>query len=187
MRLNVMQNIKLLLSLLLIPLTGLCQDSDQLITEIRAEFKRINSTSQLEKIELFNDTFMEYHTDGGGQLTGFFENNNLVKITEWIGPSHGTLITDYYLKDGKLFFAYQQENKFKDIFDESGEWIGLNTSQEETKFEGRYYFHNKKLIKQLNKGTRMFDQVFEQRKFLEHMNSIAELLRKKKTIKNLKH
>ena len=68
---------------------------------------------------------MEFIPDGGGQLTGIFENDQLIKIVEWTGPSFGIIITEYYLKDNSIFFAYEKENKFKDLFDQSGEWIGL--------------------------------------------------------------
>ncbi|NMH87102.1 hypothetical protein [Flavivirga algicola] len=175
-----MRNIKLLIGFLVIPLTGMSQGSNELILKIRAEFQRINSVKHLEKIELFNADFMDYRTDGGGKLTGFFENDQLVKITEWIGPSYGTIITDYYLKDGELFFAYQQENKFKNIIDESGEWIGLDTSELDIIFEGRYYFNDRILIKKLIKGKRMFDKFFDQAKFLEHTNLIVQTLLKSK-------
>lgn len=179
-----MKNTILLVTFLIIPLVGISQNSDELILKIRAEFQRINSNSKLEKIELFNEEFMKYRADGGGQLTGYFENNKLIKTTEWIGPSYGSIITESYFKGNQLFFVYQKENKFKDILDNSGEWIGFNTSKEETKFEGRYYFYNNILIRKITKGKRIFDQVFEQTKFLEHVNSTAELLRKKRKAKN---
>ncbi|WP_428743410.1 hypothetical protein [Tenacibaculum sp.] len=170
---------------LMIPWINNAQNTDKLIQKIRTEFQRINSNNKLEKIELFNKDFMEYRTDGGGQLTGYFENNNLVKITEWIGTSHGSITTEsYFENNGYSFFAYQKENKFKNIFDKSGEWIGLDTSEEQTKFEGRYYFHKNKLIKQLLKGKRVFNLNFERAKFIEHVNSTAELLRKKKIAQN---
>ncbi len=175
-----MKNINFIIVLFVIPLIGASQGSDELILKIRAEFQRINSSKYLEKIELFNDDFMDYRTDGGGQLTGFFEKEQLVKITEWIGLSQGTLITDYYLKDGHLFFAYEQEYKFKNVVDESGEWIGFNTSEEEIIFEGRYYFNNHVLTKKLIKGEQMFKQSFDQAEFLEHANLIYQVLLKRK-------
>ncbi|AZJ34539.1 hypothetical protein [Tenacibaculum singaporense] len=179
-----MKSTILFITFLIVPLVGISQNSDELILKIRTEFQRINSSNQLETVELFNEEFMEYRADGGGQLTGYFDNNNLVKITEWVGPTYGSIITESYFKDNQLFFVYQKENKFKDILDSSGKWIGLDASKEETKFEGRYYFYNKILIKKITKGKRMFAQVFEQTKFLEHVNSTAELLRKKRKEKN---
>lgn len=175
-----MKSTILFITFLIVPLVGISQNSDELILKIRTEFQRINSSNQLETVELFNEEFMEYRADGGGQLTGYFDNNNLVKITEWVGPTYGSIITESYFKDNQLFFVYQKENKFKDILDSSGEWIGLDASKEETKFEGRYYFYNKILIKKIIKGKRMFAQVFDKTKFLEHVNSTAELLRKKR-------
>ncbi|TDQ28618.1 hypothetical protein [Tenacibaculum caenipelagi] len=179
-----LKKIILFIAFLITPLMSISQNTDDLILKIRTEFQRINSNNQLEKIELFNEEFMGYRADGGGQLTGYFENNKLVKITEWIGPSYGSLITESYFKDNQLFFVYQKENKFKDILDNSGEWIGLDASKEETKFEGRYYFDKNILIKQLLKGKRVFNQIFKPARFIEHTNSTAELLRKRKTTQN---
>lgn len=175
-----MKNINKLICFILIPLFSFCQDSNELITQIKTEFKRINTISKLEKIDLLNKEYMENIPDGGCQLTGFFENKKLVKIIEWIGSSHGTIVTELYLKDDKLFFIYINENKFKSIFDKDGNWMYLDSTKEETIFEGRYYFNDKKLIKQLNKGERLFGAVIGKEKLLEHTNSIAKILKNEK-------
>ncbi|PKV48889.1 hypothetical protein ATE84_0905 [Aquimarina sp. MAR_2010_214] len=176
-----MRTILLFIGILVIPFIGVSQNTDEQILKIRAEFQRINSNHQLEKMDLYNEEFMEYTTDGGGQLTGYFENGQLVKYIEWIGVSHGSIVIAYYLKEGKLFFAYEQENKFKSVYDASGEWMSFDTSlQPETIFEGRYYFNNSRLIKELKKGERMFNRVFEQSKFLEHAHVMSNTLRKKR-------
>lgn len=184
---RIMQNIKLLLVVLIVPFLGVSQNIDETILKIRKEFQRINSNTTLKKIDLYNEEFMEYIPDGGGQITGCFENDDLVKITEWMGPSYGVIITEYYLKDGDIFFAYQKENKFKDVFDASGDWMHFDTSKLEIKFEGRYYFENRKLIKELNKGNPLFDRTFKETEFLEQANIYAEILKKSRLKKNKKN
>ncbi len=182
-----MQNVKSLVLVLIIPFISVSQDIDESIQKIRKEFQRINSNTTLKKIDLNNEEFMEYIPDRGGQIIGFFESDHLVKITEWMGPSYGVIITEYYLKDGDIFFAYQRENKFKDVFDESGEWMHFDTSKLEIKFEGRYYFENYKLIKELNKGKPLFERTFKETEFLEQANIYAEILRKSRIMKNKKN
>ncbi len=172
-----MRNVLLFIAILTIPFIGVSQNIDEQILKIREEFQRINSNYQLDKVDLYNEEFMEYTTDGGGQLTGYFEKGQLVKYVEWIGVSYGSIAIEYYLKEGKLFFAYEQENKFKSVYDTSGEWMYFDTSlPPETLFEGRYYFNNSKLIKELTKGERMFNRVFEQTKFLDHAYVLSDVL-----------
>lgn len=174
-----MRIILLFIGIFTISFIGVSQNIDEQILKIREEFQRINSNHQLEKIDLYNEEFMEHTTDGGGQLTGYFENDQLVKYVEWIGVSYGSVVIEYYLKEGKLFFAYEQENKFKSLYDPSGEWMSFDTSlQPETIFEGRYYFNTSKLIKELKKGERMFNSVFEPSKILEHAHILSNVLSK---------
>ncbi|WP_109851014.1 hypothetical protein [Aquimarina sp. AU58] len=174
-----MRNVLLLIGMLVIPFIGVSQNTDEQILKIREEFQRINSNHQLEKIDVYNEEFMEYTTNGGGQLTGYFENGQLVKYVESIGVSYGSIVIEYYLKEGKLFFAYEQENKFKSVYDSSGEWMSFDTSlPPETIFEGRYYFNHSKLIKELKKGERLFNRIFKQTKFLEHAHVLSKVLRK---------
>ncbi|WP_106791659.1 hypothetical protein [Aquimarina sp. Aq78] len=176
-----MRTILLFIGILAIPFIGIFQNTEELIQKIRTEFRRINSNHQLKKIDLYNEEFMEYTTDGGGQLTGYFENGKLVKYVEWIGVSYGSIVIEYYLKKGKLFFAYEQENKFKSVYDSSGEWMYFDTSlPPETIFEGRYYFNNSKLIRELNKGDRISDRVFEPSKILKRVYLMTDILRKKR-------
>ncbi|WP_024769754.1 hypothetical protein [Aquimarina macrocephali] len=174
-----MRIILLFIGILTIPFIGISQNTEELIQKIRTEFQRINSNHQLEKVDLYNLEFMVQTRDDGAQLTGYFENDQLVKCTEWIGLHHGFIVTEYYLKEGKLFFAYEQENKFKSVYDESGEWMSFDTSlPPETIFEGRYYFNNSRLIKELKKGERIFNRVFEPSKILERVDLMIDILRK---------
>jgi len=155
------------------------QSNKQLILDIREEFNRINSNKDLRTITLNNEEFLDQMKDGGGRLTGYFENDVLVKITVWVGLSYGSNETDYYLKNGEFFFAYQRENKFADKLNENGEFIGIDHSHHKTLFEGRYYFNSKELIKEIEEGDRIFSREFELQRFLNYANELAELLRRK--------
>ncbi|WP_103068989.1 hypothetical protein [Aquimarina sediminis] len=180
-----MRNIQLFIGLLFISFIGTSQNTNEIILKIRSEFQRINSLNQLEKIELDNEDFMNelygHTTDSGGQLIGYFENGQLVKYTEWIGLHHGYFTTEYYFKNNKLFFVYDQEKMFKSVYDESGEWMNFDTSLEpETIFEGRYYFDNTKLIKKLTKGSHLSNRGYELSKILEHSNLASKILKSTK-------
>lgn len=176
-----MRSIIICIGVLLISYTSMSQSTEESIQKIRVEFQRINASKQLKKIDLYNEDFMEYRTDGGGQLTGYFEKDQLVKCVEWIGVSFGIWIREYYFKDNALFFAYEQEKKFQSVYDTSGEWMNFDTSLEpEIIYEGRYYFDTTQLIKKLTKGERMFNQTFEKSEFLKHINSMTKLLVKTK-------
>lgn len=157
------------------------QSTEQLISDIRAEFKRINTEAKLRTIELKNEEFLEHMTDGGGLLTGYFEEGSLVKLVEWIGLSFGNLETEYYLKDDELFFGYQVMRRYADK--EDGLPAEFDYSKLVTVLEGRYYFTNKELIKQIETGPeskqRIFSNKFEAQDFQEQAKVRANQLTNK--------
>ena len=161
--------------------TSYCQSTERLISNIRTEFKRINTEAKLRTTELNNEEFLEHMTDGGGSLTGYFENGRLVKFVEWIGLSFGNLETEYYLKNDELFFAYQEVRRYADK--EGGLPAEFDYSKLITVLEGRYYFNDGELIKEIEKGTetkkRIFSNKFEEEKFLQQAKNRAKQLRDK--------
>jgi hypothetical protein len=152
-----------------------CQSTEQLISDIRTEFKRINTEAKLRTTELNNEEFLEQMTDGGGKLTGYFENDKLVKFTEWVGLSYGAVESEYYFKNGELFFVYQKESKYADKV--GGQVGDLDYTKLETKFEGRYYLNNNEQIKEIEKGERLFSQEFEIGRAIECARTTTELLK----------
>ncbi|HEY0066590.1 MAG TPA: hypothetical protein VGB46_04485 [Flavisolibacter sp.] len=129
------------------------QTKAEQVEAIRKEFQAINGDSTLEKITLKDKEFMGYMTDGGGELTGYYSNGQVKKIREWAGLSHGNEIKEFYFRDGKLIFVYEQFNSFP--FDgKKGEYIRYRPK---TTFEGRYYFNNDKLIDQKVTGKKQFE------------------------------
>lgn len=87
------------------------------------------------------EEFMDHVTDGGGELTGYYKKDTLVKIVEWIGASFGNRTREFYFKGRKLFFAFEKFESF--VEKDNGE---LDLSKTSTTYEARYYFNSGKLI-----------------------------------------
>lgn len=128
------------------------QNKSAEIVKIKQAFQKINSDGSL-KIKTIDDEekFLGNATDGGGELKGYFKNDSIQKITEWVGLSFGTIQIEYYFKDDQLIFVYEIEKHF-----------GFNDKTQETDynklelaFEARYYFSNEKLIEVKKKGETM--------------------------------
>lgn len=112
----------------------------------------MNSDSTLRKIVLHSEDFKDV-PDGGGELIGYFKGNELRKIVQWIGLSHGNEITEFYFKDGKLIFVYEQFNSF--LYDEKVDSVKLNST--EKSFEGRYWFYEGKMFDYITTGHNRFE------------------------------
>ena len=126
--------------------------TDRAVNKIRQAVEQINKDTGHTTKTLDNEQFLEHMTDGGGKLTGYFKNGRLVKIVEWIGLSSCINITEYYLQDNKLIFAYTQGSVFPYVdslgtFDHYGK-LALT-------MECRYYFKNGKMIKSILHGSTM--------------------------------
>src|ERR1700730_4262101 len=102
----------LLVGLLIIHFPANSQVKSDLIKIIHKDFQSINADTTLRKVELEEDEFLENTPDGGGQLIGFYKENNLVKIFEWIGLSHGNRTREFYFNHNKLFFVYEKFESF---------------------------------------------------------------------------
>jgi hypothetical protein len=137
-----------LLAGIFIQLISFSQSKEEQIRLIRKEFQLINSSGTLKKCVLQQEAFTEHSTDGGSELTGYYQKGKIRKIVLWIGLSNGIHITEYYFRNGELIFIYKQFEMF--TYDEQKE--ELNYHKREKTFEGRYYFHKNKLIHQQLKG-----------------------------------
>ena len=85
-----------LLSLLISCLIVHGQEREDIIKKIRKDFKDINADTTLKKISLDGEEFRDHVPDGGGELTGFFKGDSIVKVAEWIGLSYGNRTTEFY-------------------------------------------------------------------------------------------
>ena len=131
------------------------QSKAVLIAAIRKDFQAINADQTLSKKTLSDEQFLENQPDGGGELTGYYKNDTIVKIVEWIGLSYGNRTREFYFKKGQLFFVYEKFESFVIKDSTEGE---IDHSSVTTTFEGRYYFNKDKLIDQKILGKRTFDE-----------------------------
>lgn len=130
------------------------QKDTEAIEEIREHFKWINEQDDFVVSELNSEDFLDHTPDGGALLQGFYKNDVLYKIVEVIGVSYANLTTEYYFWDNKLIFVYDTEKHFKEIFDSSGNFIELDFTTTELKYESRRYFENENEIKCINNDLR---------------------------------
>lgn len=129
--------------------TLLAQNKEASIKEIRQVVQNINNNKNLKKIVLRNDEFLKDAVpDGGGELTGYFKNGELVKINESIGFSNGISNTEFYLKNNKLIFAYALGKHFSI----NQKTLSINYNKLNTIFKRRYYFDNDELLHAINEG-----------------------------------
>lgn len=131
-----------------------CSAAGQTKTErmkaIREEFRAINDDSTLKMVQLQNEEFMDEVTDGGGELTGYYKNGKIRKIRQWIGLSNGNEVKEYYFKNAKLIFVYEQFHSFP--YDLEKDRLDRTTTT--ITFEARYYFSNNQLIEKKATGER---------------------------------
>ncbi|MFK7922063.1 MAG: hypothetical protein AB8H47_08910 [Bacteroidia bacterium] len=80
------------------------------IAAIRKEFARLQPLlTELPKYSFSNDNESEAYYES---IEAWTEGGEFVKVSSASGGDHGGSGTDYYLKDGKLFFCYSTEGSF---------------------------------------------------------------------------
>ncbi|WP_157098076.1 hypothetical protein [Niabella ginsenosidivorans] len=119
------------------------QDKNLTLTQIKNMFHQINDYKNYKTVTIVDaEEFLGHGTDNGGSLTGYFKNDTLKKIIEWVGLSNKVIQNEYYLDKGKLIFVYSTESRYKyNDGTQSFDYSKLNIV-----FKGRYYFNNDKLI-----------------------------------------
>ena len=152
--------------------TAFSQNKNAIIEQIKKEFAHINTDTGLKKVLLVEDEF-KTGTDRGGELTGYLKNKQIVKIRAWIGISNGFYITEYFLKNNELIFVYKIFNTY--MYDEKQN--KFDESIVDRKFEGRYYFNNKKLIDKIAIGDAQTNT--DEASLLKEANEYMSLLNKK--------
>ena len=84
-------------------------------------------------------------TDNGQELKGYYQNNQLKKITHSVGLSFWKIIREYFYYNNELIFVL--ETKYQ-TNDENG---FINNPK--LIYKNSYYFNNNKLIKKIVKET----------------------------------
>ena len=158
--------------------TANSQVKSDLIKTIRKDFQAINADTTLKKVELDEEEFLENTYDGGAEMIGFYKENDLVKIYEWVGLSYGNSTREFYFKHDKLFFVYEKFQSFV-VDNKTNE---IDHGKVRTTFEGRYYFSDKKLIDQKLSGQRTFEDKNHDmvKELLSEAKDNFELLNRKK-------
>ena len=101
---------------------------EQLVLDIRSEFKRINSLRLTPKK-------YKFVCDTDGTITYYTDNGKVVKIAiDWGFIGDGSSTSEYYYKDDKLLFTYET-------------YIGGPANGPETKTEYRTYVNDDKTVK----------------------------------------
>jgi hypothetical protein len=143
----------LLLTILLFCSSTYGQDISHKYPDLIDQVKRINAAKSFTVITLENEEFLTQTTDAGGELTGYFKNDQIQKITRRIGYSYGIETYDYYFENGELIFVYEILDGF--IYKEAtAEFDHRRTARN---FTGRYYFKGNKLIDMETTGHNRFE------------------------------
>lgn len=150
------------------------------MSEIRKEFKSINSDRTLEKVTMSAEEFLDNVPDGGGELTGFYKADRVRKIVRWLGLSNGNEVLEFYFKNRQLIFVYEEFHSF--VYDDKKQSLRFDTT--EKTFIGRYYFDRKKLIHYVTTGHNQFenDDIDPEKTLLTEANDNKKILDRKKSI-----
>ncbi len=131
----------------------------EVMQNIDGEVLAINERDENNGFEtktLNNAEFLKNMPDGGGQLTGYFADGKIHKITERLGLSYGVMTYEYYFspttESDDLISVHQKEEKYPVAIDSQN----LDYSKTEPAFDGVYYFAGGQLIGSREKGERRF-------------------------------
>jgi len=144
--------------------TGPAADSTELIIrKIRKEFSRINSDSAKYRV-VSQNTFEE--SSEGGEIVRYFDGKQLIKMVGTFYGAIGNTVIEYYFRDGKLFFCYQQDRMYDKYM--SGKVIKIEKS--------RFYLDNLKLIRWLKSNGKIADKALYPAKQQELLEQVTHLL-----------
>ncbi len=130
-------------------LTTFAQGDGDPVTAIRKIVAQINKDSGYTVKKLDGEDFLEETTDNGATLTGYFKNGKLVKMIEWMGLSSCINITEYYLQNDQLVFAYTRGSET--LYIDSLQ--SFDQTKQKVTMECRFYFDRGKMIKMIASGS----------------------------------
>ncbi|WP_109097099.1 hypothetical protein [Aquimarina sp. AU58] len=151
------------------------QSKEMVLEDIRSEYKTIrnNMTSYVKK-----SPEIELNTTEGGLVTAYFDNKDLrlIEIIEF--GETGKNIAQYYFKNRKLFFAFDQQYHYNiPIYNEEFD------ANKTTIIEDRYYFHKEKLFLWLDTDKNKVDLTLKAnkmmgKKFVDYTKKLKHELKK---------
>lgn len=115
---------------------------EALVQQIRADYAQINKAVLTKKTVhwITPDSCQPGYMEG--TITYCYKNNQLVKIYSEGGEDHGEWKEEFYFREGKLFFIYQNNA------------YGGAEHPVAIKYQNRYYFDQGKLIRKIqSKGA----------------------------------
>lgn len=110
---------------------------------IRANFKRINSIVAFDKVIV--DNYTSINAVDEGEVIFYYSKNELQKVTNHQYESTYQYLTEYYLLNGKLSFAFNKTLEYNAPY--NSDQFDLSKSE---LIEDRYYFKDDVLLHQLN-------------------------------------
>ena len=134
------------------------------IAQIRKEYTSTNAEKNYTVKEIEDN---EQSVEGG--IIKYYFQNGIVKkiITEYFGETwRGT--TEYYIKNGKVYFIFERAEKYKVPYYTNDDWYRENDveigevfdSKKSEIFEKRYYFdENMKLIRYTDENKKNIENV----------------------------
>ena len=150
-------------------------DKSVLLAQIKNEFQQINNYKKYKIVTIDEvEEFLGQSTDNGGSLTGYFKNDTLKKIIEWVGLSNKVIQNEYYLNKGKLVLVYSTKSRYR--YDQSTN--SFDYSKLDNIFKGRYYFVHDKLIESILSDNKHVDLKNED--FLTSSKNYLKLLTAKR-------
>lgn len=121
---------------------------------IQENFKRINSITNWTLI----DTIELWETTEGGEAKFYYQNEQLEKVVTRHYGEMGQSLTEYYLLDEELSFAFEKSYKYNRPFTWNETAMNENNDTETFDFEkseieeNRSYFENGEIIHKIESG-----------------------------------
>ena len=148
-------------------------NDDEIISDIRKKFGEINQNTASYKTKSME---MMGESAEGGELKGYYQNEELKKVVASYFGEMGKSIEEYYFSEDNVFFVFTQQYSYdKPIYVEG--------SKVEKIDEDRYYFHNSKLVRWLDPNKEKVSNSNFNQKESKLLQEIKEL---KKKLKNSK-
>jgi hypothetical protein len=154
--------------------TNAFSQDEHFIAELKQTVARINSDSSYKIKRLDNENFID-GMDNGSSLTGYYKHGELLKMSEWVGLSHGIVTLEYYLNQGVLIFAFMQEKNFPYVAKK--DTVYFDYDHPEITAESRLYFKDGRLLKKIVTGDPAQDTNAE--RFIADCRKYSRLLQPK--------
>lgn len=172
----------LILTFLILTIKSYGQDLIDEYPDIKNEKIKIDNNDSLSKISFENEEFLGQMTDGGGILTGFYdENQEIRKVEILVFKSIGVQEYSFYLRKENPILIIDNFKRFA--------WNEKTDEFDYTKFDGglngTYLFKNKKLIDFISLGHNRFedDQIDIEKTFSKESEYYINLI--KETLQNI--